>query len=138
MPRCSPAEYGRLDGRRDGTLQSGTQHRPSIFLQVNLAPSKLLLPLSYAALLGGTMTLIGASTNLMVLSMAAKKLPELKMGLFEIGVVGVPVTVAGIFYMLALSGKLLPERLAMQATNINARCVAPLFYILFSNPADIL
>lgn len=71
------------------------------------------------------MTLIGASTNLMVLSMAAKKLPELQMGLFEIGIVGVPVTVAGLLYMLAVSGKLLPERLAMQATNINARCDIP-------------
>eukprot|EP00897_Mesotaenium_endlicherianum_P005624 jgi/Mesen1/508/ME000104S10599 len=89
--------------------------------KVNTAPSKMLLPLSYAALLGGTLTLIGASTNLMVLSMAARKLPDLKMNMFEIGIVGVPATVAGILYLLAFSEKLLPDRLAIQATNINAR-----------------
>ncbi|CAI7804165.1 unnamed protein product [Closterium sp. NIES-54] len=89
--------------------------------KVNISPSKMLIPLSYAALLGGTLTLIGASTNLMVTSMAAKKLPELTMNIFEIGIVGVPTTVAGILYLLAFSGKLLPDRLAMQATNINAR-----------------
>lgn len=67
------------------------------------------------------MTLIGASTNLVVLSMAAKKVPDLKMNLFEIGVVGVPVTVAGLLYILVLSGKLLPDRLSVQHTTFNAR-----------------
>ncbi|MCO5605116.1 hypothetical protein L7F22_059296 [Adiantum nelumboides] len=89
--------------------------------RVNMAPSKLLLPLSYAALLGGTLTLIGTGTNLVVLSLAAKKIPNLRMHLFEIGVVGVPVTVAGILYIVAISGKLLPDRLAIQPTSINAR-----------------
>ncbi|BBN14688.1 hypothetical protein MPTK1_6g13670 [Marchantia polymorpha subsp. ruderalis] len=89
--------------------------------KVNLPPSKMLMPLSYAAQLGGTMTLIGASTNLVVLSMAAQKLPDMKMNLFEIGIIGVPVTIAGIFYILAFSGKLLPDRMAQQASNLNAR-----------------
>ncbi|KAG0572786.1 hypothetical protein KC19_VG125000, partial [Ceratodon purpureus] len=91
--------------------------------KVNMAPSKLLLPLSFAALLGGTMTLIGASTNLVVLSMAAKKVPDLKMNLFEIGVIGVPVTISGLLYIFALSGKLLPNRLSMQITTFNASMV---------------
>ncbi|MCO5557907.1 hypothetical protein L7F22_011480 [Adiantum nelumboides] len=94
--------------------------------RVNMAPSKLLLPLSYAALLGGTLTLIGTGTNLVVLSLAAKKIPNLRMHLFEIGVVGVPVTVAGILYIVAISGKLLPDRLAIQPTSINARGKAKL------------
>ncbi|KAI5083660.1 hypothetical protein GOP47_0003403 [Adiantum capillus-veneris] len=89
--------------------------------RVSMAPSKLLLPLSYAALLGGTLTLIGTGTNLVVLSLAAKKIPSLRMHLFEIGIVGVPVTVAGILYIVAISGKLLPDRLAIQPTSINAR-----------------
>lgn len=92
-----------------------------MYSQVKMAPSKLLLPLSFAALLGGTMTLIGASTNLVVLSMAAKKVPDLKMNIFEIGVVGIPVTVAGLLYILALSGKLLPDRLSIQITTFSAR-----------------
>ncbi|KAL2621959.1 hypothetical protein R1flu_002164 [Riccia fluitans] len=89
--------------------------------KVNMHPSKMLMPLSYAAQLGGTMTLIGASTNLMVLSMAAQKLPQMKMNLFEIGIIGVPVTIAGIFYIIVFSGKLLPDRLAQQPTTINPR-----------------
>ncbi|KAH7365617.1 hypothetical protein KP509_18G037900 [Ceratopteris richardii] len=89
--------------------------------RINIAPSKLLLPLSYAALLGGTLTLIGTSTNLVVLSLAAKNIPELQMHLFEIGIVGVPVTVAGIIYILLISGKFLPDRLVIQPTSINAR-----------------
>ncbi|XP_024545096.1 putative sulfur deprivation response regulator [Selaginella moellendorffii] len=89
--------------------------------KVHMAPSKLLMPLSFAALLGGTLTLIGASTNLVVVSLAAKKLPELQMNLFEIAIVGLPVTIAGILYMVAVSGKLLPDRLAIQPTTINVR-----------------
>ncbi|KAJ7520155.1 hypothetical protein O6H91_20G069600 [Diphasiastrum complanatum] len=90
--------------------------------KVNIAPSKMLMPLSYAALLGGTLTLIGTGTNLIVLSMAAKGLPQFRMHLFEIGIIGLPVTVAGLLYMIAVSGKLLPDHhLAIQATSINAR-----------------
>ncbi|KAL3692096.1 hypothetical protein R1sor_005747 [Riccia sorocarpa] len=89
--------------------------------KVNMPPSKMLIPLSYAAQLGGTMTLIGASTNLMVLSMAAQKLPQMKMNLFEIGIIGVPVTIAGIWYIIVFSGKLLPDRLGQEPTTLNAR-----------------
>lgn len=90
-------------------------------MQVKVSPSKMLVPLSYAAQIGGTMTLIGASTNLMVLSMAAQKLPNLHMSLFEIGIVGLPTTIAGIFYILAFSGKMLPDRESTQSTVVNAR-----------------
>lgn len=65
--------------------------------------------------------MIGTGTNLVVLSLAAKKIPDLRMHLFEIGVVGMPVTISGILYILAVSGKLLPDRLAIQPTSINAR-----------------
>ncbi|CAM6087847.1 unnamed protein product [Calypogeia fissa] len=89
--------------------------------KVNMAPSKMLMPLSYAANLGGTMTLIGASTNLVVLSMAAQKLPTMHMSLFEIGIIGLPITIAGIFYIVAFSGKLLPDQAAAQSTIVIAR-----------------
>ncbi|CAM6093297.1 unnamed protein product [Calypogeia fissa] len=89
--------------------------------KVNMAPSKMLMPLSYAANLGGTMTVIGASTNLVVLSMAAQKLPTMHMTLFEIGIIGLPITIAGIFYIVAFSGKLLPDRAAAQSTIVIPR-----------------
>lgn len=63
--------------------------------QRRLPPSKLLIPLSYAAILGGTMTLVGTSTNLVVSSFAVNAgLPAL--GMFQFAWVGVPVALGGI------------------------------------------
>lgn len=79
-----------------------------------LSPSKLLLPLSYAAILGGCCTLIGTSTNLVVQSLmiaAQKTDPRMPvMGMFTIGAVGLPVAVVGVVYILIASRRLLPDR----------------------------
>lgn len=73
------------------------------------APTKILIPLSYAAILGGTCTMIGTSTNLVVMGlMHEAALPTL--GFFDIGLVGVPVTLAGIVYLATIGVRLLPER----------------------------
>ncbi|MBP8129744.1 MAG: SLC13 family permease [Candidatus Hydrogenedentes bacterium] len=82
------------------------------------APSRLLIPVSYFAILGGTCTLIGTSTNLVVNGMMteayhadpAANAGLRPMGLFEMSVVGVPCAVAGIAYLLLLGRRLLPER----------------------------
>lgn len=76
-----------------------------------ISPSKLMLPLSYAAILGGACTLIGTSTNLVVLGLV-KTHPELNMdmGFFDLAWVGVPVAVIGLVYILFLSRWLLPDR----------------------------
>jgi di/tricarboxylate transporter len=72
-------------------------------------PSKFLMPLSFAAILGGTCTLIGTSTNLVVDGLMQKaNLPGL--GLFELGYVGLPVALIGCIYMVTLGQKLLPDR----------------------------
>lgn len=76
----------------------------------NVSASRLMIPLSYAALLGGVCTLIGTSTNLIVngLVVSQANLPPLR--LFDITWVGVPCALAGVGYMLAVGRRLLPER----------------------------
>ncbi|MBI4270693.1 MAG: SLC13 family permease [Candidatus Rokubacteria bacterium] len=72
--------------------------------------SKLLLPLSYATILGGTCTLIGTSTNLVVYGLLLERLPAKRLGLFEIAWVGVPCALVGLAWVLLASRWLLPER----------------------------
>ncbi|KZK68424.1 potassium transporter TrkA [Shewanella baltica] len=72
------------------------------------APAKLLLPLNYAAILGGTLTLIGTSTNLIVNSFVENAgLPAL--GFFEFTPVAVVIVVAGILLLILLAN-ILPDR----------------------------
>ena len=74
--------------------------------------SKLLIPLSYAAILGGTVTIIGTSTNLIVKGMVEdqmiiENLPMLHF--FEFAWVGIPMVIIGFIYMLTIGHKLLPS-----------------------------
>jgi len=76
--------------------------------QRRVLPSKLLLPLSYFAIFGGTLTLIGTSTNLIVNSFVVDAgLGSLKM--FDFFLVGAGVTLAGVALVVALAPKVLPE-----------------------------
>lgn len=75
----------------------------------NIAPSKLLIPLSYASILGGICTLIGTSTNLVVSGMMHEHGME-PMGMFEISSVGIPVALTGLAFMLLVGRHLLPDR----------------------------
>eukprot|EP00049_Salpingoeca_infusionum_P023328 m.11475 g.11475 ORF g.11475 m.11475 type:complete len:732 (-) comp5730_c1_seq1:171-2366(-) len=78
--------------------------------RLRVPPSKLLIPLSYSAILGGTCTLTGTSTNLVVVGLAQDRIEGFSMGLFEIGMVGLPVMMAGLFIMMVLGPKMLPNR----------------------------
>jgi len=74
-----------------------------------ISPSRLLMPLSFLSILGGTCSLIGTSTNLVVQGMLIKS--SLKpMGFFEIGWVGLPCALLGATYLLTAGRKLLPDR----------------------------
>jgi di/tricarboxylate transporter len=74
------------------------------------APSKLLIPLSYAAIFGGTITLVGTSTNLIVNGFVIERgLPSLEM--FDFIYVGIPVAVLGTFVLIIIT-RFLPEHRA--------------------------
>ncbi|MEL6437915.1 MAG: SLC13 family permease [Cyanobacteria bacterium J06621_8] len=78
--------------------------------KLRISPSKLMIPLSYAAIFGGTCTLIGTSTNLVVngLLLSTTDLPGLK--LFDLAIVGLPCAVAGMTYLFVAHPWLLPSR----------------------------
>lgn len=83
--------------------------------QLRVSPSKLLIPLSYAAIFGGTCTLIGTSTNLIVHGLLERKPGYTGFSFFELTWVGVPCAIIGTLYVLAFSRWLLPERLPVLA-----------------------
>ncbi|MDX1641373.1 MAG: SLC13 family permease [Balneolaceae bacterium] len=70
--------------------------------------SKLLIPLSYAAILGGTCTLIGTSTNLIINGLLIAD-AGISLGMFEPAYVGIPVAIVGFLYMMTIGRHLLPE-----------------------------
>jgi len=77
--------------------------------RMKLAPSKFLIPLSYASVMGGCCTLIGTSTNLLVSGILIERgQPGLHM--FEIAWVGVPITIIGAIYLSFFGNRLLPAR----------------------------
>jgi di/tricarboxylate transporter len=76
-----------------------------------ISPSKLMMPLSFAAIFGGTCTVIGTSTNLVIHGMLLDE-QGVGFGFFQLAWVGLPSAVAGIAYILIASRWLLPERVA--------------------------
>ena len=89
--------------------------------RLGLRPSKLMIPLSFAAILGGTCSLIGTSTNLVVAGLVVSEtdLPPLRM--FDIAWVGVPAAILGGAFLLLIAPRLLPDRGSAASTLADPR-----------------
>lgn len=81
--------------------------------RLRVSPSKLLIPLSYASILGGVCTLVGTSTNLVVDGALRNLAPERgggAMSMFELTPVGAVVAVTGLTYLVTIGIRILPDR----------------------------
>ena len=86
--------------------------------KLRISTSKLLIPLSFASILGGTCTLIGTSTMLVVNGLiidtarqqAGSRLPAGGLGMFDVAMVGLPCALMGVIYLLSVGRWLLPDR----------------------------
>ncbi len=78
--------------------------------RIDVAPSKLMIPLSYAAIMGGTLTLIGTSTNLVVSGQYQALTGGDGFSIFSITAVAVPVVIVGMLYMFWQFPHRLPDR----------------------------
>jgi di/tricarboxylate transporter len=74
------------------------------------SPSKLLIPLSYASMFGGMLTVIGTSTNILASDIFAR-IQGRPFSMFEFTALGVVVSIAGVVYLLTVGRYLLPERI---------------------------
>ncbi len=79
--------------------------------RANISPSRLMMPLGYAAVLSGTLTLISSTPNLILGSELARiSGGERTLGMFEFTIVGIPICVVGILYMALIGTRLLGRR----------------------------
>jgi len=84
----------------------------SLAEKAKMSLSKLLLPISYAAILGGTCTMLGTSTNILVGSIAATHKSGWTIGIFDITPLGIVYFSFGILYMIFIGRKITPDRRA--------------------------
>ena len=75
--------------------------------RTKVAPSRLLMPMGYAAILGGNLTLIGTTPNLLVSDHLQKVTGE-GFGMFDFALIGIPLVICGILFLVFVGRKLLP------------------------------
>jgi len=77
--------------------------------RININPSKIMIPLSYTAILGGTLTLIGTSTNLVLNGQYQSITGEAGFSIFSITIIGLPVAICGLIFMWLFFPRMLPD-----------------------------
>ncbi|GAA5511634.1 hypothetical protein Dcar01_00346 [Deinococcus carri] len=87
--------------------------------RAGIAPSRVLMPLAFASILGGTVTLIGTTTNLVV-SGALPGMGLKPLGFFELAWVGLPVALVGLLYLFFVAPRLLPAQEAALEESLRA------------------
>ncbi len=103
----------------------------------DIPASRLLMPLSYASILGGCCTLIGTSTNLLV-NGALREMGETPMTMFELAPVGIPLAIAGIGYLVIFGPRIIPARASISGSlEIDMR-TSPLYHVLISPDSPIV
>jgi di/tricarboxylate transporter len=103
----------------------------------NIAASRLLMPLSYASILGGVCTLIGTSTNIVV-NGALVKNHVTPMTMFELAPVGVPLAIVGIIYLTIFGPRLIPARSSITGSLEIENRTSPLYHILVTESSQMV
>lgn len=114
-----------------GTMSAVLNNTPIVAVMVplveewckrhRLSVSKLMIPLSYATIFGGTCTLIGTSTNLVVAGLVRSQTDLGELRMFDLAWVGVPCAILGITFVVVASPWLLPTRRAPRENLQNPR-----------------
>lgn len=86
--------------------------------ETGISPSKLLIPISFSALFGGTCTLIGTSTNILISSIAEKQGLE-PFGMFEFSKPALSLMAIGFIYLFIIAPFLLPKRKSIVVDDLN-------------------
>lgn len=103
----------------------------------DVAPSRLLMPLSYCSILGGCCTLIGTSTNLLV-NGTLKDMKMEPMTMFQLAPIGIPLSIAGIAYLVIFGVKLIPSRSTISGSLDIKDRTTPLYHILIGENSPLI
>ncbi len=102
-----------------------------------IAPSRLLMPLSYCSILGGVCTLIGTSTNILV-NGTLKDMKMEPMTMFQLAPIGIPLSIVGIAYLTIFGPRLIPSRTTITGSLEIKDRATPLFHILIGENSPLI
>ncbi|MEI6819725.1 MAG: SLC13 family permease [Verrucomicrobiota bacterium] len=103
----------------------------------NIAASRLLMPLSYASILGGVCTLIGTSTNILV-NGTLRDMGQKPMTMFELAPLGIPLAIIGVAYLTIFGPKLIPARSSISGSLEISNRTQPLYHLLIGEGSPII